>query len=412
MPAVSLLFLYLNTFLALVGGNMFNYGLIILSTDTAHSDGFTGLVNFTNYVPTLFLSFYAGTLLDRKSRLAVIYVFQAFFIVTSLSLAVLLGLGQVHESTKWILPCVALVNGSALAFLVPGRFALLGNIVPPSTVPRATIVLNILVIVGFGIAPVFVGLIKQHYDWHVLFFAIAGVLIVAYITLFGIRPQFPTPQYAGAADETAFARFQQGWRFVLSHRLVRELLLFTFVGLFVVGPIFVILPRFARDILGMDESGRGILLSTVGGGLFAGGMLARFLSQRRWVGWWIMVSCFFVGIILTAMGFVRDPRAMGALLIVAGICGGVVSTLIPSALQGVVHDSVRGRILSFYTLVFQVTPAVSGFTVGLVSDVIGLQHALQAAGVFIACLAAGGIVFSRKLRAFDAGRQEILQSPG
>ena len=66
MPAASLLLLYINTFLALVGGNMFNYSLIILSTDTAHSDGFTGLVNLANYVPTLFLSFYAGP--PRQAR--------------------------------------------------------------------------------------------------------------------------------------------------------------------------------------------------------------------------------------------------------------------------------------------------------------------------------------------------------
>ncbi|MEQ9366051.1 MAG: MFS transporter [Leptospirales bacterium] len=401
MPVRSLFFLYLNTFLALIGGNMFNYGLIILATDTANSDGFTGLVNFTNYVPTLFLSFYAGTVLDRRSRLVVIYIFQSFFIATSLSLATMLALGVVTESTKWILPMIALVNGSALAFLVPGRFALIANIVPPSAVPRATMVLNILVIVGFGIAPVFVGLIKQYHDWHILFYSIGAVLIVAYVTLFPIRPGFPT-EFIGEAS--AYERFRDGLAFVRSSRLIRELLVFTFVGLFVVGPIFVVLPRYARDLMGMDERGRGILLATLGIGLFVGGIFAHSLGRRaRNHGWWIMISCFAVGCILAVTGFVREAYTMSGLLIIAGFFGGVISTLIPSLLQSAAHDSVRGRVLSFYTLVFQATPAVSGFSIGIVSDSFGLENALWIAGAFIAASALLGIVFSPELRGYTNG---------
>lgn len=408
MPVRSLLFLYINTFLALIGGNMFNYGLIILATDTANSDGFTGLVNFSNYVPTLFLSFYAGTLLDRKSRLVIVYVFQSFFIATALCLASLLFFDVVRESTRWILPMIALVNGSALAFLVPGRFALVANIVPPSAVPRATMVLNILVIVGFGIAPVFVGLIKQYHDWHVLFYSIGAVLIVAYITLFPIRPSYPT---AFAGDASAFDRFRDGLRFVRSSRLIQELLGFTFVGLFVVGPIFVVLPRYARDLMGMDERGRGILLATLGIGLFVGGMLAHALGRKaRNHGWWIMLSCFAIGCILIVTGSVREAYPMAALLVVAGIFGGIVSTLIPALLQKVAPDSIRGRVLSFYTLVFQATPAVSGFTIGIVSDRAGLENALVIAGAFIAAAALLGVVFSPELRRYTNGESESAAS--
>ncbi|MCR9142983.1 MAG: MFS transporter [bacterium] len=402
MPARSLSFLYINTFLALIGGNMFNYGLIILSTDTANSDGFTGLVNFTNYVPTLFLSFYAGTILDRYSRLAVVYIFQSFFIATSLSLATMLAFGMISESTKWILPMVALVNGSALAFLVPGRFALIANIVPASSVPRATMVLNILVIVGFGIAPVFVGLIKQYHDWHVLFYGIAAVLIVAYVTLFPIRTSYTT-EYVGGAS--AYRRFHDGLTFVRSSRLIQELLGFTFVGLFVVGPIFVVLPRYARDLMGMDEQGRGVLLATLGIGLFVGGMLAHAMGRRaRHHGRWIMISCFAIGAILSVTGFVREPYPMAALLITAGVFGGIVSTLIPSLLQGAAPDEIRGRVLSFYTLAFQATPAISGFTIGLVSDRFGLENALWIAGAFIAAAALLGMLLSPELRGYTNER--------
>lgn len=405
MPT-ALIFLYLNTFLALIGGNMFNYGLIILASDTAGSDGFTGLVNFANYIPTLFLSFYAGTLLDRRSRLGVVYFFQSFFILTSLGLATLLLNDQVQSSTRWILPLIALVNGSALAFLVPGRFALIGDIVPPDQVPRVTIVLNILVIVGFGIAPVFVGLIKQHHSWHVLFYCIAVVLACAYATLFPIRPAFASVLDRKLLEVSAYQRFRDGYAFVRQSPLIRELLGFTFVGLFVVGPIFVVLPRFARDIMGMDEQGRGLLLSSVGAGLFVGGMLARFLGGSRNHGWWIMGSCLAIGGILCAMvpawHAMQHPIAIGGLLVIAGIFGGVVSTLIPAMLQGLAHDAVRGRVLSFYTLVFQLTPAISGFSIGLVSDRVGLENAILFAGGFIAVAAVLGMLTSPELRRPDS----------
>lgn len=404
MPA-ALYFLYLNTFLALIGGNMFNYGLIILASDTAGSDGFTGLVNFAAYIPTLFLSFYAGTVLDRHSRLGVVYVFQSFFIVTSVCLATLLLYGQIQNSTRWILLAIALVNGCALAFMVPGRFALLGDIVPPQQVPGATIGLNILVIVGFGIAPVFVGLIKQYYSWHVLFFAISAVLTGAYLTLFPIRPAYAVAPDQGVLNVSAYQRFHDGLLFVRQSPMIRELLGFTFVGLFVVGPIFVVLPRFARDIMGMDEQSRGLLLSSLGAGLFFGGMLARVLGRGDKHGRWIMGSCLAIGGILCAVVPVwhasRAPAAIAGLLVIAGIFGGVVSTLIPAMLQGLAHDEVRGRVLSFYTLVFQLTPAISGFSIGLISDRVGLENATLLAGSFIALAAALGMLFSPELRRAD-----------
>ncbi|MFO1524753.1 MAG: hypothetical protein U1F16_02135 [Turneriella sp.] len=69
-----------------------------------------------------------------------------------------------------------------------------------------------------------------------------------------------------------------GLRYVRREPLIISLLVATYIGLFLVGPLLqVLLPEYSRSRLNLGEAERGSLMTVLGVGLLAGGGLAQFL---------------------------------------------------------------------------------------------------------------------------------------
>ncbi|MBL8019022.1 MAG: MFS transporter [Leptospirales bacterium] len=393
---ISLVFFYLNSFLTLLVGNMYVYAMIIYSRALSSSDGFTGLVYICNYVPALLISFYAGTVLDHFPRKRVLLIFQTSFIITSAILAIAVGYPGFDRVSYWLLPALMLMNGAALAFIIPGRLALVGNLVQPANIPRATMFLHVMIIIGFGLAPAIVGVVKQHYEWQTLFIVIGCLYFFAYLFLFPVKPELENRVEAQDALES----FREGIRFVKSNRLILELLLFTFVGLAIVGPIQVLVPQFAKTVLLLNEQQRGFYMTTLGVGLLFGGMIAQFLGHKFPRGP-LMAQCSLISGLSMAVLAQIDHLVPSVLLLgAAGVFGGTMSTLIPAAIQSQTPNESRGRVMSIYTLIFQMTPAITGFLLSQLADRIGIPHTLVVCGVAIGTFSLAGLLFLPELRRY------------
>lgn len=394
---ISLVCFYFNTFATLLVANMFVYTQVILSRSMTGSDGFTGLVFVANYLPTLVFGVFAGALLDRVSRLAVIYVAQSVYIVTAFLLAAIIHAGWLSFETRWILVAISAVNGAALTFIIPGRLSLLANLVPEGSAGRATIILNVLIILGFGLAPLVTGVFKQHLDWAPLMAVIGGFYLIAWAALFPVRPR----DYERRAPAGAIDSFIEGLRFAASQPLVRQLLLFEMMVMAVIGPIQVLMPEFARSTLELDEAGRGAFLSALGGGLFLGGVAARVFQERKRRGLLMLVCAILMGFVLSLIAFQPIAWIAALKLGVCGVFGGVLGALIPAALQGATPDYMRGRVMGLYGMIFQLLPGLAGFASGLGADAAGLLNMLTLTGLGLTALGLGGLVGLGHLRRFQ-----------
>lgn len=376
-PTSALVLFYINSFLTLLAGNMFNYAMVILARSLTGSDGFTGLVFLGLYGPTLFLGLYAGILLDRHNRKNFLYITQFVFIANCVAFAACIAAGALDFETRWLVVLSAVVHGCSLAFLIPGRFAFVGNLVGSDHAGRVTIVLNILVITAFGSAPILVGLLKSFVSYDTVFLLIGAGFVIAYLFLPPIRALIHRP------PEHA-VELREGLRYILNEKLVLELLIFSVIGFFVVGPIQVLLPEFARTNLGLGEGGRGAFMSMLGAGLFTGGVVARVFHRNSRRGSLILLCTFLAGVFVASIAGATSVFAASGFLALAGIFGGVLSTLIPAAIQDQTPDRYRGRVMSVYSMVFLAAPALSGVSMGLVADRHGLVTAILWAGVLVA----------------------------
>ncbi|HNO12539.1 MAG TPA: MFS transporter, partial [bacterium] len=156
-----LIFFYLNSFLTLLIGNMFVYAMIIYSRAVTGSDAVTGFVYAGNLIPPLLLGMYAGTVIDRFKRKRVVMIAQTTFIYTSAAM-VFLTQQKLFVVADFMLIAVMLVNGIGLSFIIPGRMALLGDLFDQERIPRESMKIQIMIMVGFGLAPFVVGFLRKY----------------------------------------------------------------------------------------------------------------------------------------------------------------------------------------------------------------------------------------------------------
>lgn len=389
--------LYLaSSFFAFLAGNMFNYGMIIYSRYISRSDGFTGAVNLAAYVVPLCLSLYAGVVIDRVPRKHLLLLFQSLWLLTALALAVTTAISVGHVTGRGFVLGIALVNGIAFTFLAPTRFAYVADLAPAESLGKLTILVNVLLIVGFGLAPVLVGQVRQHWDWPHLFGFIVVLFIVSQLLLSLTRPT--SIDSRSSADARLSVR--EGLKRLREDGLLLQLMHATGITFFALGPIQILVPEFARGVLSLSEGGRGGLMAMLGLGLLVGGVLALFAGRTKRRGVVILATQAATGVAIYCLSRSSGFASAGGSLLAAGLCGGMAGSIIPASIQTNVAPELRGRMMSYYSLVSLVAPAIAGAVFGLLADRVGLVPTLQlTSGVLLLTSLIGSVGFDR-LRAY------------
>jgi len=181
-----------------------------------------------------------------------------------------------------------------------------------------------------------------------------------------------------------FSDIKDGLRYIVRHEyLSKTIQMVAIVGIFAMN-FNVLVPVFAKEILGQNEAGFGFLMSMVGVGSFAGAMLIATMSKSGPQKFVLNVVPLFIAALLILTGFTNIYMLTGLGLAASGLCFVAFISSANSSLQLNATDEYRGRVISVYMLVFGGSVPIGNLYSGIISDHFGPR-----AG-FIAC---GGIIF-------------------
>jgi MFS family permease len=205
-----------------------------------------------------------------------------------------------------------------------------------------------------------------------------------------IRP----PQISGLHKHSILADIKDGVMYSYRFLPIRTILLMlAFVGL--VGmPYAVLLPIFAKDILGGGSATYGFLMGAIGTGAICG---AVFLASRKSVlglGRILVAAVCVFGIGVIAFSFSTVLWFSLIMLVFTGFGIMVQMASVNTTLQTIVDDDKRGRVMSLYTMAFMGTAPLGSLLAGSVAHNLGAARTLQISGLL--CIAAA-IVFRAKL---------------
>jgi MFS family permease len=133
----------------------------------------------------------------------------------------------------------------------------------------------------------------------------------------------------------------------------------------------VLMPVFARDIIKAGPSGLGFLMSAIGAGAIIAGLgLASRKGEEKLKYMQAGVFVFFISVFTFSFSHILP---LSLLLLVATGWGmiSIVATC-NTLLQEIIPDEMRGRVMSFFTMMFMGTMPIGSFLAGTLGQALGV----------------------------------------
>lgn len=359
-----------------LAGHLTNYTVILYAQDVWGRDALAGAGFALCFGVPLLLGWPAGAWCDQHSPQRIAQIAHGAF------LAALLWLVAASRSESWGVTFYLLgatCAGIGWALLAPARMALLGRLAGERQAKLA-VLFNALVMLGFGLAPLLLALARTQGGWPAVQASGLALFMLASALLLGLK----VPALGGEGH--VLERIRQGFAYALGTPLLAQALLTAVLIYLAMGPIQVMLPRFAQQTLLLTEMGRGLFLGALALALLLGGALALPLARRFGQGRSLLVAAVLSGVALSLLGL--QESLLGALLCLGanGMGAGLAVSLIVALLQHESEPALRGRLLSLYTVTSQVIPAAGGLGAGLLLELLPASTGLLLCGVSLTLL--------------------------
>jgi MFS family permease len=359
-----------------LGGHLTNYAVILFAQDVWGMDALAGAGFALCFGVPLLLGWPAGAWCDQHSPQRIAQFAHGAFLLALLLLA------AASRSATFGVPLYLLgasCAGVGWALLAPARMALLGRLAGERQAKLA-VLFNLLVMLGFGLAPLLLAVARSRGGWPAVY--ACGLLLfgLSALLLLGLR----VPALGGEGH--VLQRVRQGFAYVRGTPLLAQTLLAAVLIYLAMGPIQVMLPRFAQQSLQLTEVARGLFLGALALALLIGGALSLPLARRFGQGRCVLSAALLSGTALTLLG---QTSSLGLALLCLGLNGvgaGIAVSLIVATLQQESEPALRGRLLSIYTVTSQVIPASSGLGAGVLLEVLPAGRALSLCGIALSLL--------------------------
>jgi len=354
-----------------------------------HSAFLLGVIGATVQIPTFLFTPFFGVLVDRWNRRRILLVTQILAMTQAFILTILTITGNI---TIWQIIALSIFLGAVNAFDMPTRQSFVVEMVDRRDDLGNAIALNSLMfnsarLLGPAIAGVIVAIAGEG-----ICFFLNGVSYFAIIL--ALLKMKIEPRKTQGQDSHLLKDLKEGFAYTFGFAPIRNvLLLFALVNLMGVS-YSVLMPVFAKEILGGGPHTFGFLISAIGVGALMGAFYVASRKDTHGLKKIIPSAAGIFGIGLVAFSFSRILWLSLLLLMIAGFGLMVQIASSNTALQVLTDDDKRGRVMSFYTMAFMGMVTFGSLLVGGLASRIGTPNTLFISGA--SCIL-GALFFARKI---------------
>ena len=349
--------------------------LVFELTDSAF---LVGVVFAARMAPNFVLGLFAGALVDRYPRKAVLAGSQVGNAVAS-GLVLLLLLFDTLEA--WHVIVLVAVNGSSIAFFQPARQAILPMLVPPDALRPAVALSqtanNMMRIVG-GILG---GVLLAVASYTAIYGLMTALYAVVIVLALAIRAE---TRARGRDDPSQLSIWQsslEGARWAIRERLPLAVLLPALVlFVFIVPYQGVFVPLLVIDVLGEDRSWVGYLVVAAGAGAVAGSLVVARMSTLPAAGPTMLGVLAAAGAVLALLGAAPHLGVAALLLLLMGASTTAFMTVSNLTMLNLAPPEMHGRALSLMNFARGLIP-VGALVSGALAEEFGARTGLAAMGL-------------------------------
>ncbi len=340
------------------------------------------VVSALQFVPALLFSLFAGVLIDRLPKKKMLVVTQSLSILITFALWLLASSDSIRY---WHLLVTASLLGLVNTLDMPLRQSFVVELVGHDDLMNAialnSLTFNVARMLGPSIAGIVMGTLGVPACFLVNSLSFGAVLI----SLFFIHPiliDIPREE----KKQGVFESIGEGLRYIRHNEtLLITMMFMTVISTFALN-YGVTVPVFAQQILGLAETGYGVLMSAVGAGALVGALLVAALSKNGPMRFNLYVLPAITGIGLILIGITNQFAVTALALAVGGFMFVSYLSSANSNLQIHTEDRYRGRVMSVYSLIVAGTSPIGNLFSGAAENWFGARMGFIACGVAVSVL--------------------------
>lgn len=348
-----------------------------------------GITGFVSLIPSLILSPYTGSYVERHDKFKVMKQTQLLAMLQAGALAAVVFF---HFYNISIIILLSLIQGVINAFDVTCRQAMMIELVDnkdnlPNAIALNSTMTNMARLVGPALAGVLLSTFGEDFCFISNFLSYIPIFICLYQMQINTKP-------FGKPEKQIWEELKQGLDYILSEKDILGLLGLCAASSLLVIPFTTLMPVFAKDVFRGSSSTFSLFESAVGLGSLMGAIyLARLKMIDNLVNAIVTASAVFsVGLLVVATANSQYQAVIG--MVIAG--GGMMiqTSGINMYIQTHAVAAMRSRAISYFVMAYLGITPVGSLLIGWLAEVMPSRYVvcLEAA---LGLLAVGGYLTYR-----------------
>jgi len=345
-----------------------------------------GVVGAFASLPIFFFSLPAGVLADRVKKRKLLIWTQTGAMILAFVLAFLTYTGLVRV---WHVMILAMCLGMVNAFDMPTRQSFVKEMVGKDDLLNAIALNSFMFNAARILGPAAAGILISLAGEAGCFF-FNGLSFLAVIS--GLMLMRMQDLVFSNSNHTFLTSFKQGVSYVRGNKRVLALVIMVSAMSIFGFSYAVLMPVFARDIIKAGPSGLGFLMAAIGIGAITAGLgLASRKGEEKLKYMRLGIFVFFISVFAFSFSHLLP---LSLLLLVATGWGmiSIVATC-NTLLQEIIPDEMRGRVMSFFTMMFMGTMPLGSFLAGTLGQTVGVIWTVRIGSLL--CLGISLFLFKR-----------------
>ena len=396
---------------SLIGTWMQNVGQSWLVLELTGSAQKLSVISALQFLPMMLFSAFAGPIIDAFPKKRTLIITQTVLALLALVLALITMTGIVQY---WMVLVLALLLGFVQLVDNPCRHAyvieLSGKSALTNAVALNSAAFNLARIAGPAVA----GIMIEALGIGPCFLLNSLSFLAVILALFSIKTPHIAMLKKPESVKDVIDQTKDGIVYTARNKNIAvPLLLLGVISLFLIN-YNIMVPSFARNVLGRSASGYGFLMTALGLGSF---LAALTLAIRSGKGPnLVRLYGGALGLSITAiMLSLQHNYAITAILLgIIGFCTISLSTSTNAVLQLESDNEHRGRVMSIFMLIFGGVTPIGALYAGTLIEHAGTAFYLKVSGLIgiAASLVALAVVARKKRRDLLAGAEALNAESG
>ncbi len=374
-----ILFLTSQT-ISLLGSSLVQYAIIWYITLNTQSGIMMTLSIICGFVPTFFLSPFAGVWADRYNRKLLIMISDSFIALATLIMAILFMAGY---DSMWLLFVVLAIRALGTAVQTPTVGAFIPQIVPQENLTKVNGINGTIQSLVMLASPMISGALMSVTSIKAIFFidvvtAIIGVLV---LLLF-----LHVPVHAKAVDKRSagyFKDFHEGLIYAKNHKYLKTFFVFQAVFLISAAPAAFLTPLQVTRSFGNDVWRLTAIEIVFSVGMSLGGIVMASWGGFKNKAYTMAISTLVTGICTIVLGIVPVFWIYLVFMGVIGISMPVFNIPSTVLIQEKVEEEYMGRVFGVLSMITSSMMPAGMLVFGPLADYIRIEWLLRVTGLFI-----------------------------